>query len=235
MISRHGKNVARASLLLGNLPDETSDQLIAASTCRTYERGATLFLQGEPSNAIHLVIRGWIKLYRVAANGSEAVVNVFTRGGSFGEAVALRGLPYPVSSEAVTECEILQIPAASFTSMIRQDPEIAITMLASTFKHLQSLVNQIEQMKAHTGPQRVAEFLLELCDCETGSCVVNLPYDKVLIAGRLGMKPESLSRSFAKLRAVGVRVDRAHAAIEDIARLRDYCEADPAAAWGRVL
>ncbi len=235
MITRHSKNVARKSLLLSDLPEETTDLLISASTCRIYERGATLFLQGEPASTIHLVIRGWIKLYRVAANGSEAVVNVFTRGGSFGEAVALRGLPYPVSAEAVTECEILQVPASSFTSMIHRDPEVAITMLATTFKHLQSLVNQIEQMKAHTGPQRVAEFLLELCDCETGSCVVNLPYDKVLIAGRLGMKPESLSRSFAKLRGVGVRVDRAHAAIDDIARLRDYCEIDPAAAWGKVL
>ena len=71
--------------------------------------------------------------------------------------------------------------------------------LASTFTHLHSLVSQLEQRKAQTGAQRVAEFILEFCEVEKGGCVVTLPYDKVLIAGRLGMKPESLSRAFAKL------------------------------------
>ena len=63
---------------------------------------------------------------------------------------------------------------------------------------------EIEQLKARTGAQRLAEFLLELCPVESGSCAVRLPYDKALIAGRLGMKPESLSRGFSRLRKVGV-------------------------------
>ncbi len=235
MASSSQEEIARGSLLLRNLPARAVDALIQKAVWKAYDRGATLFLQGETATAIHVVIQGWAKIYRIAPNGSEAVVNVFTKGGSFGEAVALRGLPYPVSAEAVTECEIMHIPAASLTTLIRHDPEIAITILASTFVHLQSLVAQIEQMKAQTGAQRVAEFLLELCNCPSGSCVVNLPYDKVLIAGRLGMKPESLSRAFSKLRAIGVLVDGSHAAIEDVARLHDYCEEDPAAAWNKAL
>lgn len=235
IIADDRETIARRALLLRNLPAGEVDAIVDASSWKTYDRGATLFLQGEKANAIHIVARGWVKLYRIAPNGSEAVVNVFTRGGSFGEAVALRGVAYPVSAEAVTSCEIMQLPAANLRRLLRQDPEVAVSVLAATFQHLQSLVSQIEQMKAQTGAQRVAEFLLELCDCNTGSCVVNLPYDKVLIAGRLGMKPESLSRAFSKLRAAGVRVDKNHAAIDDIERLRRYCEEDPAAAWNRAL
>jgi CRP-like cAMP-binding protein len=222
-------------MLLSSLPKQAADSLLSAATYHSYDRGTALFLQGENATAIHVVIHGWVKLFRIAPNGSEAVVNVFTNGGSFGEAVALRAQPYPVSAEAVTECEIMQIPAGVLTSLIRRDPEVAINVLAATFQHLKSLVAQVEQMKAQTGTQRVAEFLLELCHCATGSCVVGLPYDKVLIAGRLGMKPESLSRAFSKLRSVGVIVEGHHAAIEDVARLRDYCEEDPAAAWNKAL
>ncbi|MCG6903238.1 MAG: Crp/Fnr family transcriptional regulator [Rhodobacter sp.] len=229
------EEIARRSLLLRNLPELAVDVLIRKAVWKTYDRGATVFLQGETATSIHIVIQGWAKIYRIAANGSEAVVNVFTKGGSFGEAVALRGLPYPVSAETVTECEIMHIPATALTTLIRHDPEIAITILAATFVHLQSLVEQIEQMKAQTGAQRVAEFLLELCNRRSGSCVVNLPYDKILIAGRLGMKPESLSRAFSKLRVVGVLVEGSIAAIEDVAKLHDYCEEDPAAAWNRAL
>ena len=227
--------IARGSPLLSSLPESEADILIKASSWKSFDRGATLFLQGERASAIHIVIDGWVKLYRIAPNGSEAVVNVFTKAGSFGEAVALQGLPYPVSAEAVTECTLLLIPADALTSLIRLDPEVGISVLAATFQHLHSLVSQLEQMKARTGAQRVAEFLLELCNRSEGSCVVNLPYDKVLIAGRLGMKPESLSRAFAKIRTAGVRVAGNHAAIEDIERLRRYCEEDPAAAWNKAL
>jgi hypothetical protein len=62
---------------------------------------------------------------------------------------------------------------------------------------------------------------------------VTLPYDKVLIAGRLGMKPESLSRAFARLKTVGVKVKKNHAEIEDIEVLRHYAEADPADSWSK--
>jgi CRP-like cAMP-binding protein len=97
-------------------------------------------------------------------------------------------------------------------------------MLASTSLHLHDLVRQVEQLKTHTGVQRVAGFLASLCPVEEGACTIGLPYDKALIASRLGMKPESLSRSFARLRSIGVRVERGAAAISDIERLKDYAE-----------
>ena len=79
----------------------------------------------------------------------------------------------------------------------------------------------------------MAEFLLELASCQDGSCEVTLPYDKVLIAGRLGMKPESLSRAFARLKDHGVVIRQNIAAIADVASLRDYVAADPALAWAK--
>ena len=53
-----------------------------------------------------------------------------------------------------------------------------------------SLVQQVEQLKAQSGVQRVAEFIASLAPIDHGSCVIALPYDKVLIAARLGLKPE---------------------------------------------
>jgi len=112
-------------------------------------------------------------------------------------------------------------------------PIFCISILASTFSHLHSLVVELEQLKARTGAQRVAEFLLTLCHSKEGSCSVVLPYDKVLIAGRLGMKPESLSRAFSRLKPFGVKIKKNHAIIEDITRLQSYAEVDPALAWNK--
>ncbi len=227
------KTLARNSLLLAATPDSVAQKVLEAAHERFFDRGATIFLQGERAKAIYIVAEGWVKLYRIAPNGAEAVVGVFTKGASFGEAVAFRSDNYPVAAEAVTDCTLIRIETDAFLRQIRENPEVAISILSATYLHLHSLVAQVEALKAQTGSQRVAEFLLELAGCPEGACEVTLPYDKVLIAGRLGMKPESLSRAFARLKDQGVAIRQNVAQIADIAVLRDFVEEDPALAWSR--
>ncbi|MGB3277867.1 MAG: Crp/Fnr family transcriptional regulator [Pseudorhodobacter sp.] len=223
--------LARRSLLFKSVPQSVVEKLLSEAHVHQFGRGATIFLQGERASAIYIVAEGWVKLYRIALNGAEAVVGVFTKGHSFGEAVAFRHDTYPVAAEAVTDCTLIRIEANVFLRLLRDNPEIAISMLSATYSHLHDLVAQVEALKAQTGAQRVAEFLLELANCENGRCEVTLPYDKVLIAGRLGMKPESLSRAFARLKAQGVTIRQNLASIDDVALLRDYIGSDPAQAW----
>lgn len=218
--------IARESLFLSSLPDDSVRSILAQATEQKFSHGETIFMQGDPAKAIYIVTKGWVKLYRVAANGSEAVVGIFTAGHSFGEALALRKETYPVSAEAVTNARLLRLPASVLTDLIKSDPEIALSILAVTYQHLHSLVFQIEQIKALSGAQRVAEFLVELCADGAGCCTVTLPYDKTLIAGRLGMKPESLSRAFARLRKQGVTVQHNHAEILDVKQLQSYAMGD---------
>lgn len=209
------------------------DLLLTTARVRRFERGATIFLQGERATAIYIVAEGWVKLYRLAPNGAEAVVGVFTQGRSFGEAVAFRNDAYPVAAEAVTDCQVIRIEAEAYLRQIRENPDFAVSVLSATFVHLQSLVSQVEALKAQTGAQRVAEFLLELAPCDAGSCDIILPYDKALIAGRLGIKPESLSRAFVKLRDFGVAIRHNHASISDIAVLREFALDDSANSWSK--
>jgi CRP-like cAMP-binding protein len=225
--------LARRSLLFASAPEHVAKAVLESARVRTFSRGETIFLQGERASAIYIVADGWVKLYRIAPSGAEAVVGVFTKGASFGEAVAFRHDTYPVAAETVTDCTLIRIEADAFLRQIRENPEVAISILSATFVHLHGLVAQVEALKAQTGAQRVAEFLLELAPCKDGACEVTLPYDKVLIAGRLGMKPESLSRAFARLKDQGVTIRQNLAQIEDVAALRDYVEEDPALAWSK--
>jgi CRP-like cAMP-binding protein len=94
-------------------------------------------------------------------------------------------------------------------------------------RHLHSLVNQVEQLQTRSSAQRLAQFLVSLAPVEDGSAVIVLPYDKSLIAHRLGMKPESLSRAFARLRAQGVSADGNRVLVEDIFTLKEYGDEGP--------
>lgn len=202
------------------------ERLIAPATVSLLREGDVLFRQGDPALNFFILVSGWVKLYRVTVAGDAAVIHVFKTGESLAEAVAFTGNPYPASAEAVSEARVVRIPADHVIRCIRDVPEIALAMIASTSQHLHHLVEQVEQLKAQTGVQRVAEFLASLCPTDHGSCTIALPYDKALIAGRLGLKPESLSRAFAKLRPVGVEVRAAHVAVKDVGKLRQLASDD---------
>ena len=215
-------DLVRRAALFSGLSSSDFERLLAATRVQVADAHETIFMQGDPVSACYIMLEGWVKIYRLTPAGNEAVVAVFTRGQSFAEAAMFSQQIYPVTGETVTRSRMLRMPSETLLSEIRSNPEVAISMLASTSIHLHSLVQQIEQLKANTGAQRVAEFLTSLCPVEEGPYTVELPYDKTLIAGRVGMQPESLSRAFARLRKFGVDIEKNVAAIADVQRLRDY-------------
>jgi CRP-like cAMP-binding protein len=202
------------------------ERLIATAGTLTLKERQIVFCQSDPATAFFIVIEGWVKLYRMTIAGDEAVIQVFTKGDSFAEAAALTGDPYLATAEAVSDARVVRIPAEHVVKCIRSMPEIALAMIASTSQHMHHLVQQVEQLKAQTGVQRLAEFLVWLCPLDGGNCTIALPYDKALIAGRLGLKPESLSRAFAKLRSVGVNVHASHVVVRDPHKLSELASDD---------
>ena len=223
--------IARIAVFRGLRP-ETVAHVIAPAAAVRLSPHEILFRQGDLAMAFFIVIDGWIKLYRITVSGEETVVNILTKGGSYAESHALTGARYPATAEAVSDSRVVRIPADHVMQCIRESPEIAFAMIATASQHLHDLVQQIELLKARSGVQRVAEFLVSLAPVENGSCAMVLPYDKLHIAGRLGLKPESLSRAFAKLRSVGVVVHASHVAVSDICKLRQIAAEERATVRG---
>ena len=224
-MDQHDWQIVRATPLFGAISQETAQSLIGNQVVRNHEKGTLLFQQGEPAGSFFVVLDGWVKLFRLTPDGSEAVVGVFRRGETFAEAAIFLGGRYPVSAEVVTSARLLSIDGEMLRRRIREQPDLALSMLASASYHLKFLVEQIEQIKLLSAPQRIADFLIGLCPLREGSCTVDLPYEKALIASRLGMKPESLSRALAKLRPLGVQVEREHVSIVDVALLVQFVQA----------
>ena len=214
--------------LFRGLKPETVEHIATPATVVALKAHGTLFRQGDPASAFFIMIDGWTKHYRLNQSGEEAVIHVFTRGDSFAEAAALTGARFPATAEAVTDARIVRVPADHIISCIREDPGIALAMIASMSQRLHQLMQHVEQLKVQSGVQRVAGFLASLAAVDHGSCTISLPYDKTLIAARLGLRPSSLSRTFAKLKSVGVAVHAASVSVGDVAKLRRLVREDKA-------
>ena len=116
--------IANATILAG-VSDPLRARILGSAHIRRAGIGETIFLQGEAARAVYIVAEGWVKLYRMAPSGTEAVLSVLTRGRSFGEAVALRDLPYPVSAEAITDVTLVRIDAAQLRQQMLDRREVA--------------------------------------------------------------------------------------------------------------
>ena len=223
--------ISRVAVFRG-LRSETVEHIIAPATTMMSKPHETVCRQGDRATAFFIMIDGWTKHYRINLSGEEAVIHVMTRGDSFAEAAALTGGHFPATAEAITAAKVVRVPADHMIRCIREEPDIGLAIIASISERLQHLMQQVEQLKAQSGVQRVAEFLASRATVDSGSCTITLPYDKVLIAARLGLKPESLSRTFAKLRSVGVAVHAAHVAVTDVGKLRRLARDEKSAVRG---
>ncbi len=228
MLNKVDIKLLRDSLLFQDVPFTLINDLLGKGVKRRLLKGETLFVQGDPATSLFVVLEGLIKLGRITPAGEDIVVAVFSKGESFGEAAALMGGIYPVTVEAAEDSMVFQITARTIADAIRTNPELAMAMLAATFRHNRELVMEIEDMKGHTAAQRLATFLVTLAPNSEGPSSFNLPYDKGLIAARLGMKPESLSRSIAQLRKEGVTVQRGNVSVEDLDVLKEFITAERA-------
>lgn len=170
------------------------------------------------------MLEGWVKLYRELPSGEEVVVAIFTAKETFAEAVMFAGGRYPASAEAVSPARIMRVDGTALRNAIMQKPQIAFDILAATSLHLKRLVEQIEQLKVQSATERVADFLLRYVSVNKGKASIVLPYEKSLIANKLGMKPESFSRALARLRDLGVAVKRDAVVIKDVERLFAHVE-----------
>lgn len=218
--------VASQIPVLSGLKPEALDTLMSHARVINLRTGSMLFRQGEPASSFFIVVDGWIKLFRITPAGDEAVLNVFAKGQSFAEAVAFTSGRYPAMASAVAPTRLILIPADHVINCIRQNPEVALAMIASTSQQLHQMISRVEQLTAQSGMQRVADFLISLTPCVKGPCTIALPYDKSVIAGRLGLKPESLSRVFAKIRTMGIDVRASDVVVDDAATLLDLVASD---------
>ncbi|MBS0373938.1 MAG: Crp/Fnr family transcriptional regulator [Proteobacteria bacterium] len=199
------------------------EDIVHASRPVTLGRGALLFQKGDRPAGFFVVVSGQVKLAFPSLHGAEKVVEILGPGQTFGEALMFMERPYPVFAEAVTEAMLLEIPRQPVNDLLSRDPAFARAMLAGLAKRLHGLIQDVEDYSTRSGTERLIGYLLRQADdAAEGPVEVMLPSAKSLIASRLNLTPETLSRVLHDLAARGlVEVRGKQVRILDLQRLAD--------------
>ena len=201
--------------------------LSAISTLLTVPAGTMLCRQGTPAEHLLVILEGQIALENVATSGASAVVEVVQPGGHCMLSAVLSGLPGLMNARTISPARLIGVEAAGLRTLLHRDVSVAAALLRAEAMEFGAMVRQVCDLKLRTTAQRLGCYLLELTE-ETADNTVSLrlPFDKRLLAARLGCRQENLSRAFAALRRLGVETHGARVTLHDIASLRDYALTD---------
>lgn len=161
-----------------------------------------------------VVAYGTVKLALRHADGEERVLRLVQAAQSFGESSALTGRAVPYEASALTECKLVVIPAIAINNLIDCDPRAARQIVHWIALQALALLDEIESTSMRRGAQRLASYLDSLVGPPAASsespgggpksCTVRLPAAKTVIASRLDMKKETLSRLLRSLSERGL-------------------------------
>ncbi len=186
-------------------------------------RGEVIFHQGEEARFLHVLLQGQVGLLGGIGDGEETVVEILKPGEIFIPAAVLTRRPYLMAAVALQPCRILALPAERLRRDIRANPDLAVAMLTSLSTYYRSLVREVKDLKLKSAAQRLAMYLTALTPRRHGPAMVHLPHSKGVIAARVGVRAETLSRAFAALKSEGVSVSGSLVNIRDTAHLAGFC------------
>ncbi|MBP2230490.1 CRP-like cAMP-binding protein [Azospirillum agricola] len=214
--------------LFESLEPDVICTLLGNSPAEFHPRHSLLFQAGDPADAFFIVLSGQVKLFALTENGRESIVETVEPVSTFAEAAIFAGV-YPIAAEVVEKAALLRVGARGFLAGLRANPAVARRMLGSLLHWERRLAGEVRRLCSRSPLERVAELLVSLTPQVSGETVVILPMKKLVIASRLGMEPETLSRVLARLREFGVHTRGRTVRVEDVARLHALCTPPPGA------
>jgi CRP-like cAMP-binding protein len=215
--------IVQRTLLFSVLESTELAALLAESRAVTAAAGTMLFNEHISATALYIVLKGAVGLLAPAGQGNYSLIEIVTAGQVIGEAGLFDTGHYPLAARALTDAKLLEIPAAPFLSLIEVSAAFRRRLLSHSSMRLRTLVRQLTELKLMAVPQRLGAFLLGLTERHFGTATIRLACERQVVAGMLGMTPESLSRAFHTLKKLGVEsLGRRSVRLNDITGLRSF-------------
>jgi CRP/FNR family transcriptional regulator len=193
-----------ASFLFRGLPPKQLEDIAGIAVEKTFQRGETIFFEGDKGIGFYMVGEGKVKIFKVSPAGKEHILHIFGEGEPFGEVPVFHGQPFPANAEALIKTRTIFFPRDRFIHLVEANPSIALSMLAVLSLRLRRFASQIESLSLKEVPTRLANYLIYLSEEQGNNEVVELDISKGQLASLLGTIPETLSRIFAKMSDEGL-------------------------------
>lgn len=168
---------------------------------------------GDEPGGVFYLERGQVRVYDIAPNGSEVVVNVFKPHAFFPMSWAITQLPNHYFYQASAPCDLRLAPANDVLAFVRTNSDVLFDLLRRVYTGVEGMQRRMAHLMGGTARSRLIFELMVECQRfgvrQTGQSYLLTIHEEEL-ARRSGMSRETVNRELSKLKAEGIVGMRRH-------------------------
>jgi CRP-like cAMP-binding protein len=211
------------SSLFDGVPAATVDRLLPSVSFRVLADHAVLFRQGEPGEALWVLLHGTVALL-TGPDSSPRLVGVLHQGAVFGEVALLDSGPRAVTAVAASTVHVAEVDRETVLRWVTDVPAIGLRLLSLLAGRLRRTYD-VPRLPGAGVDIRLAGLLVELADRHGSQGRRGLHVDHQLsqeqLAQLIGTTRESVNKVLAQFVDRGWLItDRRRLVIRDLAALR---------------
>lgn len=225
----------RKVYLFENLPEERLGRILDHMAEVELANDQWLCFRGEPADCFYLVLEGDVALVRTSSEGEDLIVAILGPGELFGEELVFCDRrEHPFGVHALSNARLASFGCERTRNLLAADVELLPGLLQSVLQTVQRrnvmLLDELERLTVQDAAERLLGFLES--QAALHGPVVPLRFPKRVLASRLSIRPETLSRVLAKLKDCHrIREEGGSLIVADQADC-PLCEVCPARHWG---
>lgn len=209
----------RVSDLFRDLSEEQMYRVEEMTVMMRSERGRIIYMPGQTGEALFLLKRGKVHIYRTSPDGKKLLIATVGPGMLFGDMALTGHTMLDGLAEAVEDSTLCVMSRHDVEELIRQYPSIGIRLVDMLAHRLRELEARLEESSLRDMSSRVAAALLRLRDNQ-GSDGITVTHQE--LADTIGTYRETVTRTLGELRDRGlIDLERHCIRIVDLARLRE--------------
>lgn len=176
---------------------------------QTFPRSMQLIGQGALAEDVYFIDQGWVKLVYVSLAGNEEIVGLRSSGWVVGAAAAIAKMASPISAVALTECQVVRIPASDFRELLERDSQLSKYLHQVSGREILDHLSLVIGLGSHSARERLERFLGEIAaargDTAEGEVFrLHLPLSHKEIAQFVSVTPQHLCQLWKQMEADGV-------------------------------
>jgi CRP/FNR family transcriptional activator FtrB len=200
-------------------------RVLHASTIQHLPPGTVLFHERDRPATLHVILGGTVEVY---SNGGDREwgMMLMNAGDVCMPGSVLFDEPYTTSARTLGQCRLLLLDAERVRAEAATCAQFAMQLSRAMAGQFRVAIRQVLDLKTRNAAQRLASFLLKIVD--SSSCPApELPMRKRNLAARIGMTPETLSRTLQILADNGLVVRGRQILVRDRERIVAFCGPEP--------
>lgn len=209
-----------------DLPPEQITMIEHATVMRTIPKGQIIYSQEDRAEALFLLKRGHVSIYRLTPAGKRLDLTTIEPREFFGEMPLLGESLRHAYAEAAEESLLCVMSRADIERLILQQPQVALRMIEVLGHRLALTETRLEELAYRSVSARIAALLLRLNAEQTqGDGHAQAPDELRIthqeIGDRIGALRETVTKILDEFQADGlVELRRGHIRVRDSERLR---------------